>query len=265
VFSKNIPSVDLFQRLGAKNVETWARRLGFTTKIIPDDALALGASCSRIDEMTRAFTVFARDGRWWPRSANAGAGNKDWVYVRRVKDRDGNVLEDNTVAYDPQLTAGDRFDRIEATAGIAPEQAIPVRSAYLMNKLLSQAIKHGFSKTLRNTDIHAAGKTGTSSDTHDTWFIGYTSRFISTVWLGDEWKVRALGRTDAAFVTVEPLWARYMYEVSRNYPNPEIPWHVPDGINPKDRGAHSKGERGSMSLIYRSTRQTPDPSGGLDI
>jgi penicillin-binding protein 1A len=265
VFSKNIPSVDLFKRVGATNVEQWARKLGITTKIIPDDALALGASCSRIDEMTRAFAVFARDGAWWPRSADAGASNKDWVYVRRIRDRNGNILEDNTVAYDPQLAPGDRFDRIEALAGVAPERAIPLRSAFLMNKLLSQAIKYGFSKTLRNTDIHAAGKTGTSSDTHDTWFIGYTSRFISTVWFGDEWKVRALGRSDAAFVTVEPLWARYMYEVSRNYPNPEIPWHVPEGMNPKDRGAHSKGERGSMSLIYRSTRQAPDPSGGLDI
>jgi penicillin-binding protein 1A len=265
VFSKNIPSVDLFKRVGANKVEAWARKLGITTKIIPDDALALGASCSRIDEMTRAFAVFARDGQWWPRSADAGATNKDWIYVRRIKDKAGNILEDNTVAYDPQLSPGDRFDRLEATAGIVPEQAIPVRSAFLMNKLLSQAIKYGFSKTLRNTDVHTAGKTGTSSDTHDTWFIGYTSRFITTTWLGDEWKVRALGRLDAAFVTVEPLWARYMYEVSRNYPNPEIPWQVPAGINPKDKGAHTKGERGSMDLVYRKREVPPDPSGGLDI
>ena len=265
VFSKNIPSVDLFKRVGANKVEQWARKLGITTKIIADDALALGASCSRIDEMTRAFAVFARDGQWWPRSADAGVSTKDWVYVRRIKDREGNVLEDNTVAYDAQLAAGDRFDRIWALAGTAPERAIPARAAYLTNKLLSQAIKYGFSKTLRNTDIHTAGKTGTSSDTHDTWFIGYTSRFITTTWLGDEWKVRALGRTDAAYVTVEPLWARYMYEVSRHYPNPEIPWRVPDGVSPKDRGAHTKGERGSMSLIYRPRTQAPDPSGGLDI
>jgi len=64
VFSKNIPSVDLFRRLGAKNVLAWARRLGFSTKIFPDDALALGASCSRLDEMARAFTLFARLGTW---------------------------------------------------------------------------------------------------------------------------------------------------------------------------------------------------------
>ena len=85
VFSKNIPSVDLFKRLGAKNVENWARRLGFTTKIFADDALALGASCSKLDEMARAFTVFARNGKWWPRPAGK---EKDWVYVRRILDRE---------------------------------------------------------------------------------------------------------------------------------------------------------------------------------
>jgi penicillin-binding protein 1A len=263
VFSKNIPSVDIFKRLGADNVEAWARKLGYTTKIIPDDALALGASCTRIDEMTRAFSVFARDGVWYPRAANAGAGNKDWVYVRRVLDRHGNTLEDNTVSTDPQLAAADRFDRLSATAGIEPERAIPARTAFLMNKLLSQTIKYGFSKTLRNTEVHTAGKTGTSSDTHDTWFIAYTSRFVTTTWLGDDKKVRALGRTDAAYVTVEPLWARYMYEITRGFPNPEIPWHVPDGVSPKDRGAHTKGERGSMSLIYRS-KKSLEP-GQLDI
>ena len=88
VFSKNIPSVDLFKRLGAKNVEAWARRLGFSTKIFADDALALGASCSKLDEMARAFTVFARNGTWWPRPAGK---EKNWVYVRRILDRDGNT------------------------------------------------------------------------------------------------------------------------------------------------------------------------------
>ncbi|MBC7973675.1 MAG: transglycosylase domain-containing protein, partial [Myxococcales bacterium] len=102
VFSKNIPSVDLFRRLGATNIEAWARRLGFTTKIFADDALALGASCSKLDEMARAFTVFARNGAWWPRPAGK---EKNWVYVRRIVDRDGNTVEDNTLVDDPQLTA----------------------------------------------------------------------------------------------------------------------------------------------------------------
>lgn len=247
VFSKNIPSVDLFRKLGAKNVETWARRLGFTTKIFADDALALGASCSKLDEMARAFTLFARLGQWWP-----AARERDWVYVRRVVDREGNVLEDNTVAQDPQLAAPDRFDRMAALAGATPSEAIPARAAYLMTRLLAHEVEFGFANVLRATGIQAAGKTGTSSATHDNMFIAFTSKFTTLAWMGDDKKQRALGRKDAAYMTVVPLWARYMFEAARSYPNPTIPWAIPPGVNKNDRGEHSKGNRGpQMDLIFR--------------
>ncbi|MBA3392974.1 MAG: transglycosylase domain-containing protein [Deltaproteobacteria bacterium] len=250
VFSKNIPSVDLFQRLGAKNVEAWARRLGFSTKIFADDALALGASCSKLDEMTRAFALFARNGAWWPRPEGK---EKNWVYVRRILDREGNALEDNTLVEDPQLAPADRFDRVAALAGVTAPQAIPARTAFLMTRLLAHEVIYGFANVLRATQIFAAGKTGTSSDTHDTAFIAYTSRFVTLVWMGDDKKERALGKSDAAYITVVPLWSRYMYEAARGYPNPAIPWSVPPGVSPKDRGDHSKGKRGpQMNLIFRS-------------
>ncbi|MDX2091612.1 MAG: transglycosylase domain-containing protein [Kofleriaceae bacterium] len=255
VFSKNIPSVDLFQRLGAKNVEDWARRLGFTTKIFADDALALGASCSKLDEMARAFTVFARLGKWWPRPGK----EKNWVYVRRILDRDGNTIEDNTFPEDPQLGAADRFDRFAATAGNVAPEAISPRTAYLMTRLLAHEVIYGFANVLRATQVKAAGKTGTSSDTHDTLFIAFTSKFTTLTWMGDDKKERALGKSDAAYMTVVPLWSRYMYEAAKNYPNPDIPWEVPPGVNPKDRGDHSKGTKGpQMDLIFRSTKKKTD-------
>ncbi len=257
VFSKNIPSVDLFQRLGATNVESWARRLGFTTKIFADDALALGASCAYLHEMARAYTVFARNGAWWPRPKGH---EKDWVYVRRILDRDGNAVEDNTLANDPQLAPADRFDRVAALAGIEAPQAIPARAAFLMSKLLAQEVRYGFTTTLRGTGMNAAGKTGTSSDTHDTTFIAYTPQFTTIAWMGDDKNERAIGRTDAAYITVVPLWARYMYEAAKNYPNPTIPWEVPPGVRKEDRGDHSKGTRGpQMDLIYKgpTTKSAP--------
>jgi penicillin-binding protein 1A len=258
VFSKNIPSVDLFRRLGAKNVEAWARRLGFTTKIFPDDALALGASCSRLDEMARAFSVFARQGSWWPRPAGK---EQQWVYVRRILDRAGNTVEDNTVAEDPQLPTDDRFDRVAALAGVEAPQAIPARAAFLMTKLLAREVEYGFASILRATQVNAAGKTGTSSSTFDNMFIAYTSKFTTLVWMGDDKRVRALGKSDAAYLTVVPLWARYMYETARGYPNPPIPWAIPPGLRADDRGDHSKGVRGpQMDLIFR-----PPPKKNLAV
>jgi len=269
VFSKNIPSVDLFRRLGARNIEAWARRLGFTTKIFADDALALGASCSKLDEMARAFTVFARLGAWWPRPARRAAtgaslpGNeKAWVYVRRILDRSGNTVEDNTVAEDPRLSAADRMDRTFALAGVEAPQAIAARTAFLMTKLLAHEVEYGFANVLRATQVNAAGKTGTSSATFDNMFIAYTSKFTTLVWMGDDKRVRALGKSDAAYLTVVPLWARYMYEAAKNYPNPTIPWLVPPGVKSDDRGDHSKGVHGpQMDLIFRPPpKKTDDDS-----
>ncbi len=256
VFSKNVPSLDLFLRLKARNVEAWARRLGFSTKIFADEALALGASCSKLDEMARAFTVFARNGAWWPRPEGK---EKSFVYVRRILDRDGHAIEDDTVAEDPRLSAADRLDRIAALAGMAAPLAIPARAGYLMSKLLANEVTYGFAGVLRETKINAAGKTGTSSDTHDTLFIAYTPQWTTLVWMGDDRKERALGRHDAAYITVVPLWSRYMYEAARRYPNPTIPWAVPPGVKPGDRGDHTKGERvPQMDLIWKVPEKPSD-------
>ena len=252
VFSKNIPSVALFKKVGADNVEKWARRLGFTTEIIADKALALGASCTTLNELTRAFAIFARNGKWI-----------DWVYVRRLFDRAGNIIEDNTVYYDPRLPPADRLDRLQATAGLEPRQAIPARAAFLTSKLLAQAIKHGFSRVVREIGVIAAGKTGTSSATMDTTFVGYTSRWITTVWMGDDLRERPLGRDDAAYIVVEPMWARYMARAAEGHPVEEIPWEVPPGVDPKDRGG-TKGGQKSMSLVYRE-RSGPPPTIPIEI
>lgn len=255
VFSKNVPSVAIFEELGADAVEKWARRLGFTSEIIADKALALGASCTTLDELTRAYAIFARNGRWL-----------DWVYVRRIEDREGNRLEDNTVFYDPILSPIDRLDRVYATVGARSKQAIPARAAYLTGKLLSEAINHGFTSVVRRTQINAAGKTGTSSEEMDVTFVGYTSRWITSVWLGDDQRVRPLGAKAAAYRDVVPLWARFMYEVAREHPNREIPWRVPKGVDPKDRGAHTLGEQGERMPLVKKKPLKPDelPAGLLD-
>ncbi len=282
VFSKNIPSVDLFHRLrregcnaagancpsgqkpgslpGDKPIEAWLRRLGFSTKVSVDDALALGASCSKLDEMARAFTLFARLGQWWPRPAGH---EKSWVYVRRILDRAGNRIEDNTLVEDPQLAPADRFDRVAELAGIDAPQAIPARTSYLMTRLLAHEVEYGFANILRATQLNAAGKTGTSSATSDNMFIAYTSKFTTLVWMGDDKKERALGKNDAAYMTVVPLWTRYMYEETRGFPNTAIPWSVPPGVDPNDRGDHSKGTHGpQMDLTFRPPKKKdPDADG----
>lgn len=253
VYSKNVPSVAIFRRVGADNVKKWARRLGFTTEIIADKALALGASCTRLDELTRAFAIFAQTGRW-----------VELHHIRRIVDRDGNTVEDNTALYDPMLAPADRLDRIYATAGEKPRQVIAERTAHLISKLLRTTIERGFASIVRKAGLIAAGKTGTSSATMDTSFVGYTSRWITSIWMGDDLRERPLGVDDAAYITVVPLWARYMRAAAIDFPAKEIPWELPEGVKPNDRGDHSKGTVKRMPLIYLKghTRTADEATGG---
>ena len=229
VWSKNPPSVEIFETLGAKDVEKWARRFGFTTPIIADKALALGASCTHPDELSRAFAVFARNGR---ASEN--------VYIRRVLDKHGRVLEDHTAWDDTLLAPADRLDRVAARFGVEAEEVIPARSAYLTSTLLRRIVTQGHSGPIRATKVLAAGKTGTSSHTSDVWFVGYTSKWLTTAWLGDDTYERQLGYKDASFMLSVPMWARFMYQAVGTQPLVEIPWEKPPGLKPKDEGGPLK-------------------------
>jgi len=227
IWSKNVPSVQLFKLLGGKEVETWARRLGMTTPIIPDQALALGASCTRIDELTRAFSAFARNGSL-----------SEPIYIRRVRDRSGNLLEDNTAASDPMGAPDERLDRMVALAGQRSKDVIPPRTAWLTSQLLRHVVTRGHAPSLRSAGLLVAGKTGTSSATMDTWFVGYTSRWMITTWIGDDRRERPLGFKDAAFMLTVPMAARFLREVTPDQPLEEIPWERPDGVRANDTGGN---------------------------
>ena len=225
IWSKNVPSVQLCKLVGIPEVVDWARRLGFTTEIKKDQGIALGASCTHTDELTRAFSAFARNGVL-----------VDPVYVRRVRDRDGVVVEDNTSLGDPSGAPSERLDRLVATADVRPTPVIPPRTAWLTSNLLRHVVTRGHAPAIRATGMYAAGKTGTSSRTMDTWFVGYTSRWMTTTWLGDDKYVRPLGMKDAAYMLTVPMFARYMTEVTAGQPLQEIPWERPLGVKKDDTG-----------------------------
>ena len=227
IWSKNVPSVQLFKLLGGKDVEAWARKLGMTTPIIPDQALALGASCTRIDELTRAFSAFARNGSL-----------SDPIYVRRVRDRSGTLLEDATAVSDPMSSPAERLDRMVAVAGKRTKDAIPPRAAWLTSQLLRHVVTKGHAPALRSSGLLVGGKTGTSSATMDTWFVGYTSRWMTTAWIGDDRRERPLGFKDAAFMLTVPMTARYLYEVTAGQQLKDVPWDRPPGVKANDIGGN---------------------------
>jgi penicillin-binding protein 1A len=137
--SLNLPSIRLFQSLGVDNVVAWARRLGFSTDLIADRALSLGASCVHIDELSRAFAIFVRGGSW-----------VDPVYVRRIVNKRGEVLVDNRSPDDPAVDVAGRLDRLGSLALKGPRQVVDDRTAYLITRLMREVVTAGDRRTRRS-------------------------------------------------------------------------------------------------------------------
>ena len=219
VRSLNLPSIQLLVKVGFKEAAAWARRLGFTTPIHADKALALGASCTRTDELTRAFATFAR-----------GGSQMDPLYIRQIRDRNGAVVVDRSIPEDPMLNEGDRLDRLWATSSRKPRQVIDERTAFLITKLLRDSVVHGIAARCRIVPVPTGGKGGTSSDTMDVWFVGFTSQWATTAWIGDDNYQRPLGEKEASYTSVIPMWANFMKEAVGKRPHHELPLRRPKGL-----------------------------------
>jgi len=225
IFSLNLPSIRLFNRLGADNVVKWARHLGFTTELIADKALSLGASCVRTDELSRVFGVFVREGRWL-----------DPTYVRRVTDKNGNVVIDDRHPWDEAMDVGGRIDAMAEAALLPPRQHVDIGTAFLITKMMRDVVTNGIAKTANKAGIPAGGKSGTASKnayTTDTWFVGFTSRYVTASWMGDDTYERSLGDEDASYTTATPMWTDYMRRVAAGMPHRMVPVRRPDGIRPR--------------------------------
>ena len=158
--------------------------------------------------------------------------------MRRVRDRSGALLEDSTAVSDPMGAPGERLDRMVALAGKRTKDVIPPRTAWLTSQLLRHVVTRGHAPSLRSTGLLVGGKTGTSSATMDTWFVGYTSRWMTTAWIGDDRRERPLGFKDAAFMLTVPMTARYLNEVTAGQPLKDIPWERPPGVKTTDTGGN---------------------------
>ncbi len=241
IHSLNLPSIRLFVRLGADNVVTWARRLGFTTELIADKALSLGASCVRMDEMSRAFGIYVREGQGW-----------EPTYVRRVTDKRGNVVLDARHPTDGAMDLAGRLDAMGRLGTAPPKQVIDRRTAFLITQMLRDVVTSGIGRRAQRIGVPAGGKSGTASKnayTTDTWFVGFTSRYVTAAWMGDDQYERSMGDEEASYTTATPLWADYMEQVVADIPHGPVPHERPPGIRSKSV-TYMAGEKERTAAMY---------------
>jgi penicillin-binding protein 1A len=175
--SRNIPAVKLAQRVGMPTVAEYARRFGITSPILPFLPVALGAADVTLYEQTSAYTVFPNDGlRIEPR------------YIRKVTDYEGHVLEQ---------------DFPDA------KDVISQRTARTMVSLLQEVVKHGTASSAKKLNHPVAGKTGTTNDYTDAWFVGFTPSLTCGVWVGFDEK-KSLGESETGGHAALPIWLDFM-------------------------------------------------------
>ncbi|MFH1131201.1 MAG: penicillin-binding transpeptidase domain-containing protein, partial [Pseudomonadota bacterium] len=242
--SLNLPSIQVLTQVGISEAVQWARRLGFTTKIHADRALALGASCVRMDELTRAFATFVR-----------GGTERSPIYIRQIRDRNNHVIVDHTVIDDPLLSEDDRLNRMWAKSLSSDKRVIDASTAFLITKLLRDSVLYGIASRCRIVPAPTGGKGGTSSDTMDVWFVGFSSQWATTAWIGDDNYQRMLGQKDASHTTSIPMWANYMKAALGERPQSELPINKPSGLATTvidmQSGAPPQEGRPSVQIFYR--------------
>jgi penicillin-binding protein 1A len=194
--SINLPAVRVMSDLTPKSVVEFARKLGITSELEPSLALALGASGVKPIELVNAYATFVAAGRWAP-----------YRVVRAIRDSRGQKLK--LAEPEPARTV------------MTPE------AAYVTTSLLQSVVRDGTAKAARKLDRPAAGKTGTSNNARDAWFVGYTPEVVAGVWVGFD-DHRSLGKNETGGKAAVPIWMDVVQAAAGDRPALDFP--VPSEI-----------------------------------
>jgi penicillin-binding protein 1A len=215
VNSMNIPAVKTAEALAAKFgmqvLADWAKGLGLTTPVKLELGTALGSSCVNLWELTNVYALFARYGEKRPSG-----------FVKRVLDRDGNVLEDHSDWRDPWVPLEARLAAGFAAVTRPRERAMDEKTAYIMVRLMREVATVGTGARAAALGKPAAGKTGTTNDSFDTWFMGFTHDLATGVWLGYDVNLTPLGRYETGGHAALPIWLDYMKVALSGREQPEF-------------------------------------------
>jgi penicillin-binding protein 1A len=175
--SRNIPALKLADRIGIRVVEDYARKFGITSPLPPYLPVALGAAEVTLIEQASAYSVFPDDGvRLIPR------------LITKVTDYDGRTLEEDY----PEV-----------------KDVISSRTARLMTSMLQGVVQHGTAVAATKLKLPVAGKTGTTNDFTDAWFVGFSPSLTAGVWIGYDEK-KTLGPKETGARAALPVWMQFM-------------------------------------------------------
>lgn len=193
--SRNVITVKILRKIGVNYAVQYAKRMGVESNLSPDLSLALGSSGVSLMELTSAYAVFA----------NGGMLVKP-IFIKRIVDRGGQVIEENQ----PEA-----------------QRVISEETAYVMTDLLKAVIREGTGWRIKALKRPAAGKTGTTNNLWDAWFMGYTPNLVTGVWVGYDDR-KAMGKGETGSRAASPIWLYFMSEVLKG--RPVVDFEAPERV-----------------------------------
>jgi len=180
-YSYNTAAVRLLQRVGVKEVQKFAKGAGINSKMSSDLSLALGTTDVSLLEMTAAYVVFAGDGTSYPPS-----------FIDKIVSSNGSVH---------------RFSN-----GWRRETILKASELKQMQSMLSAVVRVGTGKRVISVPGVRGGKTGTTNDNRDAWFVGYDAHYTTGIWVGND-RNQSLGKNESGGATAAPIWRDFMLTV----------------------------------------------------
>ena len=193
--SVNVVTVKLQEQIGLNRTVRVARRFGITSPLDVNLSLALGTSDLTLLELTSAYAALANQGAWLAPTT-----------VRYITDAQGKLLEESVA---------------EAKEAVAPE------TAYVITHMLRGVVERGTGQAAKVLGRPIAAKTGTTNDYSNAWFVGYTPRIATGVWVGYD-RPRSLGKDETGSRVAVPIWVTYMGKVLGDSPREDFP--IPDKV-----------------------------------
>jgi len=266
--SINIVSIKILEKIGAGTAVEFAKKLGIMSIMEPSLALALGSSSVTPQELTAAYGVYA-----------AGGYRVTPYFITKVTDRDGKVLEetptpvlplfDNNTSAVSVTLAGNGDDQAMVPESQAaplaakpasvsqlppPVQVVSPEVSYIITNLMQSVVNSGTGQRAKAVGRPVAGKTGTTNDMKDAWFVGFVPQLVAGVWVGFD-QERSLGAGGSGGQAAAPIWTEFMQRAVANMPvqNFSAPPNVTFAtINPRTGQLAREGSEGSLQECFIS-------------
>jgi penicillin-binding protein 1A len=224
--SRNIVTIKILKKIGTRYAIDYARRFGIESALSPDLSLALGSSGMSLLEITRAYSVFP----------NGGMLAKP-IFIKKIIDRNGEIIEENIPVH---------------------SESISEDTAYIMVDLLSAVVNEGTGWRAKELGRPAAGKTGTTNDLKDAWFLGFTPGLVTGVWVGYDDR-RPMGKGETGSRAASPIWLSFMKETLKG--SPSTPFNQPDGVVVAkiDRGTGLLASPYSEKTCFQAFKKGTEP------